>query len=222
VSTGPVLALLLGASGALGGLLAIRRGLDGRRWSALGHAVAGMLLAGVALWSWPLVQHLEQYAILWPSRPVADLVFARAGPDRYRATLTHLPGGRMQVLELSGNEWRLDARVLGWHPWATALGLRQRYRIERLASRHRGKVLAESRPGARHELAPSAAGDPWQLAREQRRWHRLIDARAVVGSYVPMADGARFRVSLGTDGLRVTPVNAAAERSLGPDGRIGG
>lgn len=217
MSTGPALALLLGAFGLLGGLLAIRRALDGRRWSALGHALGGVLLAGVALWSWPLVRHLEHYATLAPSRPIADLVFARSGPDRFRATLTHLPGGRMQVLELGGNEWRLDARVLGWQAWAQPLGLRPRYRIERLASRHRGRVLAEGRPGTRHELAGSAAGDPWQLAREQRRWHRLIDAREVVGSYLPMDDGARFRVSFGADGLRATPVNAAAERSLGPD-----
>jgi hypothetical protein len=218
VSTGPALALLLGAFGLLGGLLAIRRMLDGRRWSALGHAVAGVLLIGVALASWPLVRHLERYEHLAPARPIADLVFARSGPDRYHATLTHLPGGRMQVLELSGNEWRLDARVLGWRPWTASLGLRPRYRIERLASRHRGTVLADGSPGTRHELAGFAAGDPWQLAREQRRWHRLIDAQEAVGPFVPMTDGARFRVSFGPDGLRATPLNAVAERSVATDG----
>ncbi len=217
MSTDPALVLLLGAFGVLGGLLAIRRMLDGRRWSALGHAATGVLLVGIALSIWPLVRHLEHYDHLAPARPIADLVFARSGPDRYRATLTHLPGGRMQVLDLSGNEWRLDVRVLGWRPWTDALGLRQRYRIERVASRHRGTVLAEGRPGSRHELASVDAGDPWQLAREQRRWHRLIDAQEDVGPYAPMVDGARFRVSFGADGLRATPVNAAAERSVATD-----
>jgi hypothetical protein len=217
VSAGPALALLLGAFGLLGGLLAIRRALDGRHWSALGHALAGVLLVGIALWIWPFVRHLEHYAHLAPARPIADLVFARSGPDRYRATLTHLPGGRMQVLDLSGNEWRLDVRVLGWRPWTDSLGLSQRYRIERVASRHRGTVLAEGRSGTRHELAGFDAGDPWQLAREQRRWHHLIDAQEAVGPYVPMVDGARFRVSLGPAGLRAAPVNAAAERSVASD-----
>lgn len=214
MSTGPALALLLGAFGSLGGLLAIRRALDGRRWSAVGHAVAGTLMVGTALWSWPLARHVEQYDRLALARPIADLVFARHGPDRYRATLTHLPGGRMQVLELRGNEWRLDARVLGWRPWTAALGLDERYRIERLASRQRGAVLADARPGTRHEFADFAAGDPWRLAREQRRWHRVVAAREVTGPFVPMADGARFRVSFAVDGLRVAPINAAAERSV--------
>jgi hypothetical protein len=217
VSTGPALALLLGAFGLLGGLLAIRRMLDGRRWSALGHAVAAVLLAGIALSIWPLVRHLEHYDHLAGARPIADLVFARSGPDSFRATLTHLPGGRMQVLDLSGNEWRLDVRVLRWRPWTDSLGLHQRYRIQRLASRHRGTVLAEGKPGTRHELASFAAGDPWQLAREQRRWHRLIDAQVALGPYVPMVDGARFRVSFGATGLRAAPVNAAAERSVATD-----
>jgi hypothetical protein len=109
----PLLVTLAGFA-VLSVLLAWSRWLGGRRWASLGHGLLAAALLATVLAVQPLASLLGRHEVLVPSRPVAELFFERIGPGRYRAALTRLPGGRMQVMDLSGDEWRIDLSLLEW------------------------------------------------------------------------------------------------------------
>src|SRR6266480_2563079 len=57
-------------------------------------------------------------------------------PQRFRATIT-LPDRRLAMYELAGDAFYVDAHVLKWHPWASLLGLRTVYELDRVAGRYK-------------------------------------------------------------------------------------
>lgn len=116
------LASVFGLFGLLALLLALSRLAAARGLAAAGHAVLAVLLVGAAVVTGALATDLASYQPREGDRPIAELYFEQVGTRRYRATLTRLPGGRMQVFELEGDAWRVDARTLTFGGWARAIG----------------------------------------------------------------------------------------------------
>ena len=155
------------AFGLLALLLSLSRWLAHRPWAAAGNLAVGLGLLVFAQWLWPPVLHLQSYEPMRTKAPVAQVHSERTGPSSYRVTLTRLPAGRMQVLEMAGDEWRLDARTLVWIGRAAKLGLPDSYRLDRLSGRYlqanrvhtAGKLPPErrGRTGRRH-LGPGPDG----------------------------------------------------------------
>jgi hypothetical protein len=213
----PVL-VILAAFAVVTLLLAWSRWLAGRRWAASGQlllAIVASLVVGVSA---PLTGHLAHYETQLANLPIAELFFERIAPGRYRVTLTHLPAGRMQVVELAGDEWRLDVDAPQWATWSAPLGLEPRYRIARLASRPAGPAGREP-AGAGNAAALALVGDagppPWLARLGAGRGEPLLAPRVAQGQWQPMVPGGRFAVRL-TDrgGLGVEPVNAPASDAL--------
>jgi hypothetical protein len=57
--------------------------------------------------------------------------------------------------------------------------------------------------------------DVWQVARRFPSLTPGIDAYYGSATYVPMADGARFEISLSRDALIARPANPAARSAVG-------
>lgn len=210
----PVLVVLAGFA-VLATLLAWSRWLGGRRWASLGHSLLAFALLAAVLAGRPLAGLLETHEVLVPARPVAELFFERIGPSRYRAALTRLPGGRMQVMDLSGDEWRLDLRLLDWSDGATRLGAMPRYRIEALVSRPAAATAPGLPLGTTAVLAEGGVTLPRFAALGSGRGQALLGTRESIGPWQPMAHGARFEVRLAAGGsVEVGPLNAAADESL--------
>lgn len=199
-------------------LLAWTRWLAGRRWAASGQlllAIAAGVVVAVAV---PLTRYLANFETQLGNLPLAELFFERIAPSRYRVKLTHLPSGRMQVVDLPGDQWRLDVDAPRWATWSAPLGLEPRYRIERLASRPAGPAgrdPAGAVDAASRTLAADAGPPPWLAGRGAGRGEPLLAPRVIQGQWQPMAPGGRFAVRL-TDGghLAVEPVNAPASDAL--------
>lgn len=210
----PVLVVIAGFA-LLAVLLALSRWLAGRRWAAAGHLLLACIAAAVAVHGRSIADYLDGYEVRAADGLVAQLFFERAGPDRYRAALTRLPQGWMQVFELSGDQWRLDLRTLEWSADAARLGLEPRVRIERLVSQ--GAPAATGVPiGTTHALVAEEAPPRWLREPDGRGRGRLASGRVLEGPWEPMADGARFEVRLSaTNGVEVEPLNDAAADSLG-------
>jgi hypothetical protein len=168
---------------------------------------------------WSVLAGLESYEPVPRDQPIAALYLERTGTQAYRATLTRLPAGRVQVFELNGDQWRLEARTLDWQGLAAQLGLGRRYRLERLSTR-------AARPMSRPEIAASSYGlggdagnDLWAKGRTSPAWMRHVLGGHADGPWQPLADGALFTVRLDGKALRVEPANqAAAAVSTPPDG----
>ena len=194
-----LVALLLGSS----------RWLARRPWAALGNVALGIALLAVAFVLWPASRHLRSYERIPERGAVAHVHCERTAPGRYRVTLTRLPAGRMEVYELAGEQWRLDARTLVWTGTAAQLGLHPLFRFERLSARRLGTPAAATggatpAPAAAMRLPDGYlltgpdddADDPWSQARAGRRWAGAIDAGLSYGPWQPLADGARFEVRI--------------------------
>lgn len=154
------------------------------------------------------------YERLTAEQVVATVAFRQTGRDLYQARLM-VDGEHDRTFELRGNEWQMDARLVTWKPPVTILGLEPIYRLERLSGRYTdiGREQNESRTV--YSLAEPLAVDVWTVARRFPLLTPGIDAHYGSATYAPMADGARFEVSLTRDAVIARPANAAASAALG-------
>ena len=169
--------------------------------------LALLALAGLGV---AVALNLRTYARLTHEEPVAELSFEARAPQRYRATLTTVPDLQKRSFELAGDDWQLDARVLKWRGWATLLGLDARYRLERVSGRYRDIEQERTAPRSVYALGEEPTFDLWSLASQYPDWLPFVDAVYGSATYLPMAEGATYEVSLTQSGLIARPQNAAA------------
>lgn len=210
-----VVAIALAAFGLIALFVALRRLFRARVFAATRSALTGILLLACAGALIAVSATLHTYARLTHEAPVAELVFEATGPQRFRATLTRVSSGNVQTFDLNGDEWQLDARVLKWRGWANTLGLDARYQLERVSGRFRDIAQEKSEPRTVYALAEPQPVDLWLLSRAYPKWLPFVDAIYGNATYLPMADGARYRVTISQTGLVARPLNPAAEVAVG-------
>jgi len=198
--------LLFGAS-----LRQLRRG---RLLRATGSVVGGGTSVVLATAFVLLLVSYLGYDRLTAEQLVGSIEFERTGPEEYTAHLM-LEGRLDKLLTLRGDEWQLDARIITWQPPATILGLEPVYQLERLSGRYTSVQRERSEPRTVYALADERPLDLWSLARRFPRFAPGVDAYYGTATYLPMADGARFRITLSRDALLARPVNEAAQRAVG-------
>jgi hypothetical protein len=210
----PVLVIVAGFA-VVALLLAWSRWLAGRRGAAAGNLALALVLGVAAARGWPFAAYLDTYEVRRAEQPLAEIFFERSGPGRYRVSLTRLPSGRMQVVELVGDQWRLDRRTLEWSEQVARLGPQPRYRIQGLASRQARPPPAGVPQGGTHDLAGGTDDVPWLARAGAGGGAPLTATRDLAGPWQPMAHGARFDVRMAAgDTVLVDPLNAAASDSL--------
>ena len=201
------LAVALALFGALAGLLGINRSLRNRRNAAFGYSALCVLLLVAATLLWPVGRAMRTFDFARTGQPVADLYFERLGESRFRVTLTRLPHGRMQVFELGGGAWRLDARTLTWRGWVRELGFDPRVQLDRLTGLT-GAADTDAQAITTYDLGEPDGIAFWQRARVNEQWKRIVEARQVYGANVAMVDRARYVVVLVERGLEARPFTA--------------
>jgi hypothetical protein len=208
-----LLVVLAGVGGlalVLGGL---KRFFHGRLVGGGGRMLFGLVLLLAFAFVAAVALDLRTYLRLTYEQPVATLSFTAAGPQDYRVTLTDATGHVLDT-DLRGDDWQLDARVLKWKGLATVLGLDTLYRLDRLEGRYRNTGQERNDYHSVVELSADAGLDLWGLAQRNAAWLPWVDAGYGSATYLPMADGARFTVSLSPTGLLARPANPAAQAAL--------
>ena len=186
---------------------AIRQLRRGRLMGASLRGLCAMPCMVAAVTSAGIIANLYTYHRLTHEQPIATLEFAQLAPQHFQVVMREA-NNTTQTFELRGDEWQLDARVLKWHGWANLLGLDARYRLERLAGRYRDIEQENNATRTAHALSEQRGIDLWRL--DRRLSLKLIDADFGSATYLPMADTARFEISLAQSGLVARPLNAAA------------
>lgn len=216
----PAVAGLLGVVLLFKGLGALFRG---RIFSGflVGAGGAGFMAAAVIVSL--LALDIQTYGRLTYERPVATIQTRQLGPQYFEATVIqpdrgeHAPAAT-NLYPLHGDEWRLEAQVLKWKPWANVLGLDTQYRLDRLSGRY---ASIDQEINAARSVHPMTGGDdsvtwlPWKVSAwdSARRYRRYVDAVDTLyggGAYMPMADGAKYEVWITQSGLVARPVNDVA------------
>jgi hypothetical protein len=174
---------------------------------------AGLGTAGVLLF----MSYLG-YQRLTNETLVGVIEFSQSANEEYTARLM-IDGELDRLLPLRGDEWQLDARVLTWKPPATILGLEPVYQLERLSGRYSSVDRERTEPRTVHALAEERTLDLWSLARNFPKFMPGVDAYYGTATYLPMADGARFRITLSRDALIARPINDFARDAVGDWGQ---
>jgi hypothetical protein len=144
--------------------------------------------------------NLYTYQRFTSEAPVAALAFERVDAKTYRVEV-RTPGGTVGHYELQGDEWQLDVRMIKWRDWLTFLGEDPLFRLDRISGRYISTEDALSNPLTTHPLAKDAAVDLWAFARRAGDWLPGVDAAYGSSVYLPMRDGAVYRVSISPTGL---------------------
>lgn len=176
---------------------------------------ASAALTGASL---VLVFTVLTYAQLVEEKLVSQIEFRRISPQEFQARLM-VSGEADRFFILRGDEWQMDAKILTWRPPATILGLDPMYQLDRLSGRYAEVDHEVSEVRTVHSLAPAMPIDVWRMARRFPILAPGVDAYYGTATYVPMADGARYEVSLSRDALIARPANERAREAVGNWGR---
>jgi len=190
----------------------------GRFLRATGSAAFSATSAALGTAAVLLFMSYLGYERLTAEQQVAVIEFSQTGDEAYTARLM-IDGQLDRLLPIRGDEWQLDARVLTWQPPATILGLDPVYQLERLSGRYSNVDRERSEPRTVHALAEERRLDLWNLAHDFPKFAPGIDAYYGTATYLPLADGARFRVTLSRDALIARPVNDFAREAVGDWGQ---
>ena len=178
--------------------------------SGLSCCVSAALFAAALV----LLLTVYSYARLVEEQPVSQIEFRRISPQEFQARLM-MSGEADRFFVLRGDEWQMDAKILTWRPPATLLGLDPLYQLDRLSGRYAEVDREVSEVRTAHSLAPVVPVDVWRLARRFPVLAPGVDAYYGTATYLPMADGARYEVSLSRDALIARPANDRAREAVG-------
>lgn len=181
---------------------------------ACGSCVSCLVSAALAGAALMFVLSYLSYQRLTEEQEISQIEFRRINPEEFQARLM-IPGGTDRFFVLRGDEWQMDAKILTWKPPATILGLDPVYQLDRLSGRYSTIDREQSEARTVHSLVTTRTVDVWIVARQFPTYLPGIDAFYGTATYVPMADGARFAVSLSRDALIARPANDAARQVVG-------
>jgi hypothetical protein len=210
------------------GLVMFVRGMgaigSGRAMSGLFGSLTGgvFMAAGAAVGLLGL--NILTYQRLTHEQQVAEVTFRQTGPSAYVADVK-LPDGKKQVCSLPdgtsgdcvllGDQWQMDARILKWKPWANVAGLDANYRLERMSGRYADINAERSAPRTVYQLSENPGLDLFAVANSKvMKQMPVLDAHYGNATYIPMADGATYYVTLSQDSLIARPANDQARAAV--------
>lgn len=188
-----------------------RRGRFMRAGSTCVSSLVSATIAGAAAM---LLLSYASYSRLVEEQHVSMIEFRRTNPNEFQARLS-ISGREDQFYILRGDEWQMDAKIVTWKPPLTILGLEPIYQLDRLSGRYGAIDREQNEVRTVHALGTNLPTDVWRLARRYPLLTPGIDAHYGTATFVPMADGARYDVSLSRDALIARPANDAARNAVG-------
>jgi len=194
------------------GLLMIWRGVHHlRRHRALLHGCSLCLLAllpiTLGLFITLVAAALQGYHLLDQEQLAARLEFTGKGEQSWLVRYSDADG-RSGTFMLNGDDFRIEAQFIKWQLWTRLLDLQPYYRLERLSGRYQTHEDELNRPRSVIDLtrittdvSPLPLPELNQLVGWLPEWLPLLDARYGSAAYLPMRDGASYRIMVTSSGL---------------------
>ena len=175
----------------------------------------GLMLLVVAVAIGLIAYDIFRFKQIMQEQVIATISFKKIEKQRFDAILVNSKGDE-QIFSLNGDQWQLDARIIKLKGYLATFGLRPAYRLDRIGGRYYD--LDEERTAKRtvYPLNQSLYGiDTWSWINQHPDWLPIVDAMYGSATYLPMADGALYEVSLSNTGLLARPLNGPAEDAIG-------
>lgn len=191
-----------------------RRWRARRRFSACHSGLWSLVFVLLAVLGAFAATALLGYRRLTAETPVATLSARQLGEQRFDVRIEY-PDGTRRHVDLAGDQWQLDARVLKWQPAAVVFGAPALYRVARLSGRYADAAQESERARSVVALGEDNPFDLYDVRRRFPQWLGWIDADFGSAAYLPLVDGGNYRVTLApAGGLVARPVDSATEQKL--------
>jgi hypothetical protein len=213
----PLVVAVIGIFIFVRGLGHVATGQGGR---GVPRVVIGAPLGVIGLALGLLGVNTQTYERLSYEAPVAVVSVKAADPAQqlFDVTVKRMDANfPAQTCRIQGDDWEMTARVQKWKPWANMLGLDATYTLDQLNNRYSDAARANGRMITSCDLkGPPPAVDAWV----PKSWVFWIVSHAYVedrhfgsGAYMPLADGAVYKVIMTQSGLNAEPVNEIARKA---------
>ena len=180
----------------------------------MAHGAASLIFLLAAVCAVLVGTNLRSYQRLAYEQPAGELQLTKTGDRQFDAVLSY-PDGQRDSFLLRGDEWQVDARVLKWHAFANLLGFDAAYRLQRIGGRYSRVEEERTLPRTVYDLHAPGGIDPWELVHRYRSWVPWLDALYGSATFLPMADGALYEITVSQSGLVARPLNQAAREAVG-------
>ncbi len=158
---------------------------------------------------------LTSYEKILTDKPILTISFNKQEDQLYAATVVNIEAGGEENYAIHGDQWQIDARVIRWRGVFQMFGMKPGYRLERISGRYYSLEDERRKPRTIHPLSQSEYGlDTWLWVQENGRLIPVFDAVYGSATYLPMADGAIYQVSLSASGLVAKPLNRIAKQAV--------
>jgi len=197
-------------------LLLIYAARSVRRGRLLGGIVHGLLalivvLIGVA--GLVVASSLREYQRLVSEERVGELKLSRVAYHQFNGVFTNA-SGESTDFALRGDEWQVDAKVLKWPGLAVLAGFSAGYRLDRISGRYMNIDDERKLPRTAYAFYPQDEVDLWDFIDRHREWIPWVDAFYGSATFLPMADGAEYEISITQSGLIARPLNDTARTAV--------
>ncbi|MEZ5460419.1 hypothetical protein [Dokdonella sp.] len=198
----------------INGFGARRRWRERHRFSACHRSLWVLVFILLALLGAFAATALNGYRRLTEETTLATIQARQIEPQRF-AVRVDFPDGSHRGLELRGDQWQLDARVIKWEPRAVMLGAPTLYRIDRISGRYVDVAHENERQRTVVPMAEAGMIDLFDVKRMYPQWIPWLDADFGSAAYLPLVDGGEYQVSLApAGGLVARPANELTAQKL--------
>ena len=174
----------------------------------------GLILLGAALLIVLVAADVYSYRNLADEHSVGTVSFREIDQQHFAVKFAD-EDGLIQELELKGDQWQLDARMLKWKGPLARWGIHPAYRLDRLSGRYLTLQDERNKDRTVHALQGSNYGvDVWQSLRGISDRLPLVDAVYGSATFLPMQDGAVYEVRISHSGLLARPLNQQATSAV--------
>jgi hypothetical protein len=213
----PLAALTSGVFLVFRGVRSMGRG----RVVAGGRGVAtGLTTMAAACIAALVALNMQSYSRLAWEKPVAEIRVKQtdAAQKLYDVTLIRADGGAETHCILQGDEWIMGGRVQKWKPWANTLGLDATYELDQMANKYIDALEANGKPITACDVSRPPNAILAKAPADFRAWLSSIslaeDRRFGSANYMPLADGAAYRVVITQSGFNAEAANDPARRAV--------
>jgi hypothetical protein len=180
------------------------------------HLIGGTSAGAIGLALSLVALNTQLFARLTHEGPVADVAVKAIDPaqSKYLVTVKRLDGQIPdQSCTLQGDEWLIGGHVQKWKAWANVLGLDATYTLDQISN----KYASAERGNGKLITSCDLKGTPVVNSYVPDTWLPWLlnhfyteDRRFGSANYMPLANGAVYKVLITQSGFNAEPENDAA------------
>lgn len=118
--------------------------------------------------------------------------------------------GRRQIFAIQGDQVLIDAHILKWKPWVTALGMKTAYKLDRISGRYSELVDETSQARTVYSLTPVASSGLAGWRERYKPLSFLLDVEHGSASFADATNPVTYQLKVTSSGLLLRPQETGA------------